>query len=140
MPLSRIAAAFAAGFLAVPVFHQVILAALNAGGWMPPGFPAWNLAPLPPFGVPSLISKAFWGGLWAIPIAYILRAASGSRYWLGWAILGAIGPPLVAILVVPPLKGLPIPPFAERMPPYALINAIWGLGTAIFLKLFNRSA
>ena len=132
-----IALTFAAGFLAVIVFHQVVIALLNTMGMLPAGFAAWSLDPVPPLGVPSVISKAFWGGLWAILLDVVLRDRQGAAYWLGWTVLGAIALPLVAIFVVPPLKGLPVPDFLSRIPLYALVNAAWGFGTALFLRLFR---
>ncbi len=129
---------FAAGFLAVLAGHQVIVAALNAAGILPPGFPAWSLDPVPPFNVPTVVSKAFWGGLWAILIAALLASTRGAAYWIGWTVLGAVALPLVAIFVVPLLKGQPIPDFMSRFPLYALINAVWGFATALFLRMFGK--
>ena len=136
--LSAVLLTFAAGFLAVITGHQCIVAALNAAGVLPAGFPAWSFDPVPPFGVPTVISKAFWGGLWAILIAAILSNTRGAAYWIGWTVLGAVALPLVAIFVVPPLKGLPVPDFMARFPVYALINAVWGFATALFLRMFGR--
>ncbi len=129
---------FAAGFLAVIAGHQVIVAALNAAGILPAGFPAWSLDPVPPFGVPTVISKAFWGGLWAILIAALLTNTRGAAYWIGWTVLGAVALPLVAIFVVPLIKGQPIPDFMSRFPLYALINAVWGFVTALFLRMLGK--
>ena len=53
---------FIAGFLAVLIFHQTTWYLLNLGGLIPLDRPAWPLDPIPPYGVPSVISKAFWGG------------------------------------------------------------------------------
>lgn len=129
---------FAAGFLAVIAGHQVVVAALNAAGALPPGFPAWSFDPVPPFGVPAVISKAFWGGLWALLIAAILKNTRGTAYWAGWTVLGAVALPLVAIFVVPPLKGLPALDFMSRFPVYALINGVWGFATALLLRILGK--
>jgi hypothetical protein len=53
--------AFAAGFLAVPVFHQTVLALLHALAIVP--LPAFDLRPTSPLGVPAFVSLSFWGGL-----------------------------------------------------------------------------
>jgi len=129
--------AFAAGFIAVIVAHQGLIAALNAGGLIPPGMTPWSFDPVPPFGVPSLISKAFWGGAWGIVIAAVLAGRRGAAYWFGWTVLGAVALSLVALLVVPALKGLPPPDFMARFPIAALINGTWGLGTAVLLSLMR---
>lgn len=136
--MPRTAIVFAAGFLAVLIGHQPMVAALNALDLMPAGFVPYSFDPVPPLGVPSVISKAFWGGLWAVMLDLILGRARGFGYWAGWTILGAIALPLVAIFVVPPLKGLPVPPFADRMPVFAAVNGVWGLATAALLTLFGR--
>lgn len=129
---------FAAGFLAVIVGHQVVVLALNAAGLMPAGFPPWSMDPVPPFGVPTVISKAFWGGLWALLLALMLNHTRGAVYWIGWTLLGAVALSLVAIFVVPLLKGAAIPSFIERFPVYAAVNAAWGFMTALLLRVFGQ--
>lgn len=136
--MPRIAIVFAAGFLAVLLGHQPTVIALNTLGLAPAGFPAYSLDPVPPFGVPTVISKAFWGGLWAIVLDLVLARSSGLIYWLGWIILGAVALSLVAIFVVPPLKGAPVPAFAQLFPFAAAVNAAWGLVTAMLLSLWRR--
>lgn len=136
--MPRIAIVFAAGFLAVLLGHQPMVAALSALGLAPAGFAPYSFDPVPPLGVPSVISKAFWGGLWAILLDLILARSSGLTYWLGWIILGAVALSLVAIFVVPQLKGLPVPVFADRFPFAAAVNAAWGLVTALVLKLWGQ--
>ena len=59
--------AFVAGFLAVPVFHQPMLALLHGLG-VTPGAP-YATRPLPPLGVPQILSQSFWGGIWGIVFA-----------------------------------------------------------------------
>ncbi|MFC7539947.1 hypothetical protein ACFQU2_11470 [Siccirubricoccus deserti] len=63
---------FLAGFVAVLVFHQGTAFILhNLGTYLPwsgnlfgrVGAP-FNLAPVPPFGIPTVLSQAFWGGIW----------------------------------------------------------------------------
>lgn len=136
--MARLVACFIAGFVAVLMFHQPMVAALNALGLMPAGFAVYSLDPVPPWGVPTVISKAFWGGLWAILLDLLLARTSGQTYWASWTILGGVLLSLVAIFVVPALKGVPAPPFAERMPLYTAVNAAWGFGTALLLTLFRR--
>jgi hypothetical protein len=136
--MSRILICFIAGFLAVLLFHQPVVAALNAAGMMPKGFPPYSLDPVPPLGVPTVVSKAFWGGLWAILLDFVLARTSGPAYWAGWIILGGVALSLVAIFLVPTLKGAPTPSFAERMPIYTAVNAAWGFGTALILAVLRR--
>jgi hypothetical protein len=129
---------FIAGFLATLIFHQGLLAALHAAGASPR--PAFNMTAVPPLGVPQVISLAFWGGLWAIAMAYAFKDLSGGSYWLWWTVIGAIAPSIVALFVVFPLKGMPM---AGGWDPKLIIGALllngaWGFGTALFLRYLPR--
>jgi hypothetical protein len=55
---------FIAGFLATVIFHQLTLAFLWWAGIAP--FAPFSMAATLPFGVPAVISLAFWGGVWGI--------------------------------------------------------------------------
>ncbi len=46
---------FAAGFLAVLIFHQTALLGLHRAGIAPT---PWSLAPVPPFGMPAVVSAS----------------------------------------------------------------------------------
>lgn len=105
---------------------------------MPVAVTPWSLDPVPPFGVPTLISKAFWGGVWGILLYGLLSGFRGAAYWGAWIVLGAVALPLVAIFLVPPLKGQPVPEFSSLFPAYALINAVWGFGAALILRMLGR--
>lgn len=130
--------AFAAGFLSTLVFHQAVIGIFHLMGAFPRA--PWSLAPVPPFGVPAVISLAFWAGLWGIALWPLLRGASGSAYWLRAVVLGAIGPTAVAILVVFPLKTGVFPPdiSAKLLIGGLIVNAAWGFGLALFLRGLKR--
>lgn len=130
--------AFAAGFLSTLVFHQAVIGIFHLMGAFPRA--PWSLAPVPPLGVPSVISLAFWAGLWGIALWPLLRGASGSAYWLRAVVLGAIGPTAVAILVVIPLKTGVFPPdvSAKLVIGGLIVNAAWGFGLALFLRWLKR--
>jgi hypothetical protein len=136
MPLIRLVIfGFIAGFLAVLIFHQSLWFLLNLAGLIPANRPAWPLDPIPPYGVPSMISKAFWGGVWGAALAPLLHGLRGPAYWASWIVIGAVALSLVAFFVVPPMKGEPIPALWPRFLAALLVNAAWGFGTALFLKL-----
>ncbi len=128
---------FVAGAFSVLVFHQSAWLMLNYAGIIPTERPAWPMDPIPPFGVPSLLSKMFWGGLWGAGLALLLARIEGAAFWLAWIVAGAIAPPLVAFYVVPVVKGLPIPELWPRAAASSFVNAVWGLGTAVFLRLLG---
>src|SRR6185436_2710188 len=87
-----------------PIFHQGVWAAWhNAGKARSAPF---NMAPVPPLGIPTIVSSSFWGGLWGIVLAWLLPIASPSMgYWPAAIILGALMTSIVALMVVAPLQG-----------------------------------
>jgi hypothetical protein len=126
---------FIGGFIAVLIVHQSLWYLFNLVGLIPPERPAWPLDPIPPFGVPSVISKGFWGGVWGAVLAPLLSRLRGPAYWAGWIVVGAVALPLVAFFVVPPIKGEPIPELWPRFLAALMVNGAWGFGTALFLRL-----
>lgn len=130
--------AFLAGFVSTLVFHQGLLHALHLAGQVPRA--AWNMAPVPPLGVPSVLSLAFWGGLWGCLLWLLIRRSAGVRRW-GFAVLwGALLPSAVALFVVFPMKG---GAFAGGWDPKLivgalLLNGIWGFGVALLMRLMGH--
>ena len=130
---------FVAGFVAVLIFHQGLWYLFNLIGLIPPERPAWPLDPIPPFSVPSVISKASWGGVWGAVLVLLLGRFGGASYWANWILVGAIALPLVGFFVVPPLKGEPIPELWPRFLVAMLLNGTWGFGTALLWRLAAAS-
>lgn len=137
--LIRFTIAFVGGFLAVLLFHQVMLAVLY---WVKFATqPAYSLEPTKPLGVPKVLSAAFWGGVWGIIFALTpINKLRDKQYWLGGVLFGAICPTLVSWLLVMPLKGLPVgggwkfPGMVTGL----LVNGAWGLGTILLIRLLSR--
>lgn len=130
--------AFIAGFVSTLVFHQGALAVLYAAGMSPKA--PFAMTATAPFHVPAVISLAFWGGLWGIVLWLAIRGASDLRYWTLAAVLGALGPSIVALFVVFPLKGMPM---AGGWDPKIIVGALilngaWGLGVALLMRLMTR--
>src|SRR5207302_4339360 len=94
--------AFVAGFIATLVFHQGVFALLHSLGYVPR--PAWPMQPVPPFGIPSVISLSFWGVVWGMIMMPVIERRRGSAFWIAALLFGAIFPTLVAWLIVAPLK------------------------------------
>lgn len=130
------AKAFAAGFIATLAFHQGLFALLHFAGVVP--VPAYNFKPVPPLGVPAVLSLAFFGGLWGFAAAWLIRNDDGARYWLKALVFGAIAPTAVAMLLVFPLKGLPVVP--KTVIGGLLLNGAWGLGVALLMRAFGERA
>ena len=87
--------------------------------------PAWSW--------PWLYPRIVWGGLWGL--LFVFPCLKGS--WLGRGLLYSLGPSLVQMLVVFPLKadkgmlGLDLGP---TVPLFVLFfNAIWGIVAAIWV-------
>jgi hypothetical protein len=136
--MKRALLGFVAGFVATLVFHQVALALLHAAHFVPN--PAWSMRPVPPFGVPSVISLSFWGGVWGAIMIPIVDRQRGGAYYAFAILFGAIAPTLVAWFVVAPLKHQPMAGgwVPSRMMIGPIVNAAWGLGTALFYRLFDK--
>lgn len=140
-PLLLASIAFIAGFLSVLIFHQPMLIILKAIALAPEKLSAYPMASTTPFGIPRVLSLAFWGGIWGIALAVAVTWTRGFGYWLSGLIIGALGPSLVNWFVVQPLKGEPIaggwaiPGVLTAL----LVNAAWGLGTVFLLRLLGRS-
>ena len=135
----RVAKSFLAGFLSTLVFHQGLLALLHGAG-MTTRKP-WVVTPTPPFGVPAVLSLAFFGGLWGILLWEILRKKRAGAQWALALVLGALLPTLVAFFVVFPLKGLPVgggwkPDIVVGA---LLLNGAWGLGVVALMRVFGRA-
>ena len=130
-PLARAATAFVVGGLAVLVVHQPVIGLLHALGSTP--ITPYSLRATQPWGIPVFLSLSFWGGIWAIPITWVLdRLPRGWVYWIGALGLGALPPTLTTWFVIFPLKGLsPSNATASVGAVNALIvNGIWGLAFA----------
>ncbi len=136
--MKRALLGFLAGFISTLVFHQIVLQLLHVAGIAPSA--AWPMKPVPPFGVPAVISLAFWGGVWGAILIPIIDRKRGGAYYALAIILGAILPTLVAWFVVAPIRHQPIASGwnPKRMMIGPIVNAAWGFGTALIYKLSSR--
>jgi hypothetical protein len=129
--------AFIAGFVSTLAFHQGLLWLLYTGGFSPRA--PWNMTPVPPLGVPAVISLAFWGGVWGIVLWALIGASRGGAYWTMALVIGALAPSLVTWFVVMPMKGMGL---AGGWDPKVilsglLVNSAWALGVALLMRLLN---
>ena len=140
-PIGRAAAAFLVGGLAVLVVHQPVVGLLHALGFTP--ITPYSLRATPPWGIPVFLSLSFWGGVWTIPIAWILDRVP--RGWVYWAVavgLGALAPTLTTWFVIFPLKGIsPSGAASVGLVNALIVNGIWGLAFAfVWSRRFAISA
>src|SRR6201987_3384605 len=125
---SRAAAAFALGGCAVLVGHQPLVALLHVLGFTP--ITPYSLRATRPWGVPVFLSLTFWGGVWAIPIVWVLdRLPRGWIYWIGAICLGASPPTLMTWFVIFPLKSLSASKTGASvgLVNALIVNGVWGL-------------
>jgi hypothetical protein len=143
MPMARrtaqlVVVGFVAGAIGVLVFHQAIILLMYLAGLLPS--PPYSMRATEPFGVPQVLSSAFWGGLWGIVLVWFMSTLRwADRLWVA-VLFGGVLPTLVGILVVTPLKGGD--PAARLQVAMLLrgfvINGAWGLGTALTYRAVRR--
>lgn len=135
----RFISAFIAGFIAVLVFHQGLLALLYAADFSPVA--PYQMTSTQPFGLPKLLSLSLWGGIWGLVwAATVLRWSRVKYYWVAAIVFGALAVNFSALLIFAPLKGQAI---AGGWEPIVLVvgllvNAAWGFGTALLFEWFTR--
>lgn len=131
---------FIAGALGVLIFHQLGFWIANELGYA--RAPLYNLRPVPPWGVPTILSMAFWGGLWGIAAAFLVPRLPGVLSGLlGWVLFAAIVVTLINWFIVFPVKGAPMGG-GFRMPGLAvvpLVYALWGVGMWLIARLLRAA-
>ena len=76
---------FIAGAIAVLIFHQGMVEAMHALGVVQ--FSPYRTTPVPPFGVPVIVSNCFWGGLWGVLFGLVMPRFTWPT-WLCGLLLG----------------------------------------------------
>jgi hypothetical protein len=136
--MRRLFLGFIAGFISTLTFHQLTLWLLHAMAIAPRA--PYPMNAVPPFGVPAVISLAFWGGVWGALMIPVIDRQRGGAFWVAAVVFGAILPTAVAWFLVAPLKHQPIAsgwkPKSMMIGP--IVNAAWGFGTALIYRLFSR--
>ncbi|MDI1287725.1 MAG: hypothetical protein PSV46_25295 [Reyranella sp.] len=130
---------FVAGSVSVLIFHQLGFLIANELGLLK--VQLYSLRPVPPLGVPAILSSAFWGGLWGIIAAFAVprlpQAVDGP---LGWMLFAAVIVTFVNWFIVLPIKGAPVGG-GFRMPGVVivpLVYAFWGFGMWVIAGLIRR--
>jgi hypothetical protein len=130
---------FVAGAIGVLVFHQGVILVMYLLGLLPSG--PYSMRATIPFGVPQILSSAFWGGLWGIALVWLMTSVrAADRLWVA-LLFGGVLPTLVGILVVTPLKGGdPVArlQFAMLLRGF-IINGAWGLGAGLAYRVARRA-
>lgn len=125
---------FLSGFFSTLLFHQGLLYLFFLSGIVP--VKPFNMTATSPLGVPSVLSLAFFGGLWGIALGQLLSLTTATHFWLKSFFFGALLPTIVAIGVVFPLKGIEFS--FSRLALAFFLNGAWGLGTALFIFIRQK--
>jgi hypothetical protein len=140
-----IGAGFICGALAVIVFHQGtvfllfhqfgLLKSLGVPDAFRPATAGFAFRPVPPIGVPQLVSTAFWGGLWGILLAALVRYARMPDLLTGF-LLGSVVCTVVGFTLFATLRGQPMWGGGNMMTwaRVMLINGAWGWGAALLMR------
>jgi hypothetical protein len=138
--LRTVVVGFLAGALSVLVFHQL-------GFWLSSkilhtGFTLYNMSPVPRWGVPTIVSLTFWGGMWGIAAAFLVPRMPGALGGvLGWILFAVIIVTLVNWFVVLPIKGQPMGG-GFRLPNVVvapIVYGLWGFGMWLFARLLRTA-
>jgi hypothetical protein len=136
---ASLALGFVAGIISVLVFHQGLVWLLYMAGQLPAG--PYGVRPIPPFGVPQIVNQCFWGGLWGMVIAILVRRLRVPDLLFGFA-FGAVALSLTNWVVLPAIKGGAY--FAggdpRRMAITVAITGTFGWGVALILRALRRRA
>ncbi len=139
--IARCLLGFVAGALAVLIFHQGVVEIFFLMGVSPRA--PYVVTPTAPFGVPAVLSSAFFGGLWGALMLSVFADRFARRWaeWLAGLLFGAILPSAVALLIVLPLKGQPIAGgWQLKIIGFALlVNGAWGIGTVLLAWVLKRA-
>jgi hypothetical protein len=119
---------FVAGALSVLIFHQLGFWIANELGYTRAAL--YNMRGVPPWGVPTIVSSAFWGGLWGIVAAFLVPRLPGALGGvLGWILFAAVVVAIVNWTVGLPIKSgrfnMPGMPILVVLP---LVYGLWGFG------------
>ncbi len=124
---------FIAGFIATIVFHQGAVLIGYTIGVLPHA--PYNTTPTEPFGIPSILSISFFGGLWGIVIWQIVKRFTNAKLWAASFLFGGVLLTAVAVAVVFPLKGIDVSVAGFLIG--VVLNGLWGVGNTLFIKLFK---
>ncbi len=139
---------FLCGALSVFVFHEglvyvlhhqftVIQTVTGAPDAFRPATSGFSIRPVPPFGVPQVLSLALWGGLWGILLAALIRFMRLPDLLTGF-LVGVLAT-VVGFTLVASWRGAPMWAGANTVTwaRLILINGAWGWGTAFLMRPFQ---
>jgi hypothetical protein len=120
----------AAAGLAIVLVHQPLVWLLHRVSLAP--WPAFDLSPRPPFGVPALLSAVFWGALWG-PVIDWLGQGHQQRRHARAAVGAAVLTTLIGAALTASGRAIPIPPedAVSALAASLAINGGWGAAASM---------
>ncbi|MDE3153854.1 MAG: hypothetical protein KGN76_02075 [Acidobacteriota bacterium] len=137
-PSIRIIIAIFSGALAVVFFHEPTIAVFHLIHLTSQH--AYPTDPTIPMWMPAISSRMFWGGVFAIGVAFATAKQPGGLACLKrGALFGAIFWSLVTWIPEALLKGLPLFDglHVGEILTTLVANGIWGFGTALLIIIFS---
>lgn len=139
---------FLVGALSVFVFHQglvyvlhhqftVIQGVTGVPDAFRPASAGFSLRPVAPYGVPQVVSMAFWGGVWGIFLAGLIRWLRMPDLLTGF-LVGVLAT-IIGFTLVASLRGAPLWAGGNTVTwaRVILLNGAWGWGTAFLMRPFS---
>jgi hypothetical protein len=131
--LSRPLRGAAAAALLVPVLHQPLVALANRWGLAP--WVAFDLTPVPPFGVPALVSAIAFGALWGIPLLAVTGRGDRRSPIRDLVAGGAIGMSSVVVgALLSVARGDAIEHPLRPLFVAAIINVVWASAASFLAR------
>lgn len=131
---------FIAGAIATVTVHEIISFIFTMPSvWTGWGRQSWDMSPNE-FGVPNILSGAFWGGLWGALFPVVFGALPTGPLTIKGLVFGIIGPALIGVFVAIPLITHRIPLFFDgdisKIVPVLFILAGFGAAVGWLYGLF----
>lgn len=129
--------ALLAGFFAMLVFHQGGVALLHLAGMDPAQ--AWDMTPAGVLQLPAVEWLALRGAIWGVIIWWLIRSTQSAGFWVSAILLAVILRGAVVLFALPWLRHQPLAGGWETqfITHTLLLNAVWGFGLALFLRLLR---
>jgi len=140
--IKRLLVAFVAGFIAVPVFHQSVLALFAAIGTV--SATPYSSGPAAVTGLPQVLSRALLGGVYGMALVVLLervvRRRAGAAFWIAALAMSAVLPSTMAWFILAPIKGRPLAAGGDvkQLGVALTTNAAWGVGTVAIYRFLRR--
>jgi len=134
---TRIFLGYVAGALSTLTFHQMTVQLFFWLGLAPHS--AFQIAQLPPFGAPIIVSASFWGGIYGGVFGFLSArpyhtVRMRGPYWANGLLLGFVAT-LVFWFVTLPFRGQPVAFGWQTWPMLRslIIDGAWGVGVGLIL-------